>query len=180
MPILVTDILIGAIAIVTLLLAVAALWGLFLRVPSVPTPITVVQTMIDLAQLTGAETIVDLGAGDGRVLIEAKKRYPAIRAVGCELNPTIWLIGKLRALLQHTTIELHLRSILREDLTHADVVFLYLFPELMERLITQFDHELKPGTRIVSYMFRLKDREPVTTKEVRGYWGKATVYVYRW
>ncbi|HVW66315.1 MAG TPA: class I SAM-dependent methyltransferase [Candidatus Peribacteraceae bacterium] len=174
------DALIGVIAVATLLLAIAAVWGLFLKVPSMPTPMPVVRTMIDLAHLAGHETILDLGAGDGRLLIEAKRKHPPVRAIGCELNPPVWLLGILRGIFSRVKIELHLRSLLQEDLSQTDVVFLYLFPELLQALTEKFNRELKPGTRIISYMFRLKDREPIETKEVRGYWGKAHVYVYRW
>lgn len=174
------DALIGVIAVATLLLAVTAVWGLFLGVPSVPTPMPVVYAMIDLAHLSGQETIMDLGAGDARLLITAKKQFPTIKAIGCELNPPVWLIGILRAIFNRAKIELHLRSMLREDLTRADVVFLYLFPELIGKLMQKFSRELKPGTIIISYMFRLKDREPVAIKNVRGYWGESSVYLYRW
>jgi hypothetical protein len=178
--ILLIDALIVLIAIVTLLIAITAAWGIFLRVPSVPTPMNIVHAMSDLADLSGHETVMDLGAGDGRLLIAAKKKYPGIRAIGCELNSPVWMLGIIRALILRAKIELHLRSLLKEDLTQADVVFLYLFPELMQRLYQKFEHELKPRTLIISYMFRLPGREPIGTKEVRGYWGKATVYVYQW
>lgn len=174
------DALIGVVAVATLLLAITAVWGLFLGVPSVPTPVPVVRAMIDLANLSGNETIMDLGAGDARLLIEAKKKFPAIKAVGCELNPPVWLIGILRAIFSRVKIELHLQSMLREDLTQVDAIFLYLFPELIGRLTEKFSRELKPGTKIISYMFRLKDREPIETKIVKGYWGESSVYLYRW
>lgn len=173
------DVLIGVIAVVTFLLAVTAVWGLLLKVPSVPTPMPVVRAMIDLARLHGDERIADLGAGDGRLLIEAKKKYPAIKAVGCELNPPVWLLGKIRAWLSRVHIQLHLRSIVHEDLSQTDVVFLYLFPELLQTLTEKFTRELRPGATIISYMFRLKDREPVETQTVRGYWGESTLYLYR-
>ncbi len=174
------DILLTLLVVLVALLCVTFIMNFWLNIPSVPSPHAVVKTMIDLAKLKGKETVFDLGAGDGRVLIEAKKRYPGIKAIGCELIPTIWALGKIRILLSRQDVTLQLKDALKEDVSSADVVLLYLFPALMDRLVERFDKELKPGTRVVSHTFQFHHKTPVEQKTVRGYWGETMVYVYQW
>ena len=173
-------IILGVLLLFVFSLVLTGVMNLWLGVPSVPTPLPVVRTMIELAALNGDETVCDLGAGDARLLIEAKKRYPSIRAIGCELIPTIWLIGSLRIFLNRQRVTFLLGDAFKQDVTNADVVFLYLFPELMKKLVPRFDRMLKPGTRVVSHTFRFPGKTPVSEKKVRGYWGETTVYVYEW
>ena len=174
------NILLGLMVIVVGLLVLTFLMNIFLRVPSVPTPMPVVQEMVRLAHLQNGEVLMDLGAGDGRLLIEAKRACPGITARGYELIPLIWLIGRVRILISKQQVRLHLGNMLYCNLHDPDVVFLYLFPSIMERLTPKFTRELRPGTRIISYMFRLPGHEPVETKVVKGFWGEAKVFVYQW
>lgn len=176
----IADILLGLVALVTASLVITVAVNLWLRVPSVPTPMAVVREMVRYANLNSGDRVVDLGAGDGRLLLEAKRSCPGIIARGCELNPTVWLMGKVRMCVSRHNVSLKLRNALNEDLRDADVIFLYLFPELMGKLAAKFERELTPGTRVLSYMFQLPGREPVTTKKVRGFWGEAKVFAYRW
>jgi precorrin-6B methylase 2 len=177
--VIVVDVLVGIVLIVTVGLLIAAAAWLMLGVPSVPTPASVVRVMIDLADIKPGETVIDLGAGDGRVLIEAAKRQPSIRAIGYELNPMAWLLGRCRIILHRLPVAFHLRSFFSADLSKADVVFLYLFPETIEKLQRKLQNELRPGTRVVSYMFRFPQKEAVSTKKVNGYWGESSAYLYR-
>ena len=173
-------IILGVLLLFVFGLILTGVMNLWLGVPSVPTPLPVVRTMIELAELKDHDTIFDLGAGDGRLLIEAKKRYPSIRAIGCELIPTIWLIGKLRIFFSRQRVTFLLGDVFKQDVTDADAVFLYLFPELLKKLVPRFDRMLRPGTRVVSHSFRCPGKNPVSEKKVRGYWGETTVYVYEW
>lgn len=136
--------------------------------------------MIDLAALQGTETIIDLGAGDGRLLIEAKKRYPGITASGWEIVPTVWAIGVCRMFLSRQRVQLHLGDALKADVRDADVVFLYLFPSLLDHLVKRFDRELKPGTRVISHTFKLPGKTPVAEKRVAGYMGETSIFLYQW
>ncbi len=175
-----TDFLIGFVVVVTVLLIVTFAMNIWLRIPSVPTPLPIVDEMVKLAKLKNDDRVFDIGAGDGRMLIAAKRACGGIVAVGYEMIPTIWLIGKLRIFLSHTDVTLRRADALKQNYADADVIFLYLFPAFMEALVEKFKTELRSGTRIVSYMFKLPHHEPIETKKVRGFWGEATVYVYRW
>src|SRR5688572_17616104 len=72
---------------------------LVLGVPFVPTPRPVARAMVKMAGLKGNETVVDLGAGSGTIIREAKRQFPTIRESGYEIVPTIWLLGRLANIL---------------------------------------------------------------------------------
>lgn len=151
-----------------------------LQAPYVPTPAVIARAMVRAAELNGTETVMDLGAGDGRLLLTAERMHPGITAVGCELVPTIWLLGRLNLALHRSKAVLHLQSALREDVSKADVVFLYMTPNVMQALEGKFDAELPRGSKIVSHAFTFPGRTPV--REVKVPWGRKwkKIYVYVW
>ncbi|MDD5751251.1 MAG: hypothetical protein PHS73_01900 [Candidatus Peribacteraceae bacterium] len=169
----------GLLAVLVLLLVTFA-WGFFMDAPFLPTPKRVVREMIRLAGLTGNETVMDLGAGDARVLLAAKKQYPSIRAIGCEKLPFIWALGKCNVLLSRKAVEFRLGDALAQDVGDADCIFLYLFPEIMRTLEGKFDRELKPGTRVVSFVFTFPGRKPVQEVPLPWLGGTGTVRLYEW
>lgn len=175
------DIVVGLMTLFVAALTFTLVLHLFLlKIPFVPTPRRIAEQMAQLAELHGGETVVDLGAGDGILLIAAKRLCSSITAVGYEIAPTVWLWGKFRIWLSGEVVGLRLQSMFRADLRDADVVFLYLFPASMKRLEEKFDTELKPGTRVISHAFRFPNRTPV--QEVRLPWGRKEkkVFVYQW
>jgi hypothetical protein len=89
------DVVLLFVLLFTIVLVVTTIYHLFLKVPFIPTSKYIADHMIDCAGLTGTETVFDLGAGDGRLLAYVKERHPKVKAIGCELVPTIWLWGKL-------------------------------------------------------------------------------------
>jgi predicted RNA methylase len=120
----------------------------------VPTPQTVVYQMLDLAHVTSADVVYDLGSGDGRIPIIAAQRYGA-RAVGIEIDPSLIEIATQVA---HEN-ELDGRVIFREadlfsaDISAATVVTLYLSADVNSRLEGKLKRGLRPGARIVSREF---------------------------
>ncbi len=174
------DILLGLLALGVFLLLITVLMNLWIGVPSVPTPMPIVRAMIDLADLKEHETIVDLGAGDGRLLIEAKRQFPGICARGWEIIPTVWLMGIFRMIMFRTRVKLFCGDALKADVSDADVVFLYLFPPLLQKLVDCFDRDLKPGTRVLSHTFRLPGKTPISDRKVKGYMGETSIFLYQW
>jgi len=147
-----------AFAIVILMTMLASLW---LLVPYVPTPRKVVQFMIDKANLKGDETVYDLGCGDARILIAAKKKYPDITAIGYELPIGVWMIAKFMVWKSGLPITIHLQNYLKPNLSDADVIFLYLVPEVMHKLRKKLNEELGKGTKVISHGFAFPDKEPI-------------------
>ena len=176
------------ILILLLIVLITAIASILVRVPFVPTPMRIARKMIDFADLKGNETVYDLGCGDGRILIAAKKKYPSIRAIGYELPVGVYLLAKMHVWLSRQKVEIHMRDFWSLDLSNADVIFLYLTPEVCARFEEKFNKELKPGTKVVSHGFALKWKEPEKVERVpvlswkilsRKFEGPR-VYLYRW
>lgn len=174
------DVILFSIALLTLALVVTVLMHALLKVPYVPTPAWVGRAMVDAAGLKPGDTVYDLGAGDGRLLMQARQAEPGIRAIGCEIVPTVWLLGKIRALLRRSTIDLRLGSALMQDLRDADVLLLYMTSDFLKILLPKLQAELRPGTRIVSHAFRFPGLEPMRRVELKNGWRRAVLHVYSW
>ncbi len=111
---------------------------------------TEIQTMLDLAQIKKGETIIDLGSGDGTILIEAAKR--GAKAIGIELNPfLVWYSRlKVRLLGYHDKVSIKLGDFKKFSLKDADVVFIYLLPKTITNLQEKLSKELKFDARVIS------------------------------
>jgi precorrin-6B methylase 2 len=130
----------------------------------------VVDGMLDLAQLHAGDVLYDLGAGDGRIAIEAARRF-GIRAVGIEINPR--MVERARANVRRAgvanLVEIRQGDALRTDIREATVVTLFLFAELNLKLRPKLQAQLKPGARIVSHRFDMGDWAPDAEVAVNGY-----------
>jgi len=120
-----------------------------------------VKTAFDHLTMDEDQYLVDVGCGDGRVIREAAKRHGA-RCRGYEINPLLFAIAWLLS-LGRRGVTVRCRNFWNEDLSEADVVFCYLFPDVMGRLAKKLEGELKPGTRVVSCNFPLPGWRPVQT-----------------
>ena len=110
-----------------------------------------VRTFLDHVPMKRSDLLVDIGCGDGRVLREAMRRY-GIRALGFEVNPLAYILARIRTLGMEG-IEVRLRNFWNVNIRDADVVFCYLFPDVMGKLAQKLEAELRPGTRIISCNF---------------------------
>ncbi len=172
--------LLGAALLLLLIVLVTVAGNLFVRVPFVPASHRVAEEMVRLAGLKGTETVYDLGAGDGRILIAAKRLHPHLRAIGWEYVPTVWLLGKLRIWWSRQQVQLRLGNALKQHVQEADCIFLYLFPTVMPLLEEKFNRELKPGTRVISYVFPFPHKKPVAQKSVPWLGRVNTLWLYEW
>jgi len=125
--------------------------------PYVPTPMLAVEAALDLAQVKKDEIVMDLGAGDGRVVASAAKR--GAEAIGYELSPFMWVIAKLNLLLHGLNGKVLLADGFNADFSKADVIFLFLMPRSIKNLSEKLSAKTRPGTRIVTYVFGLSDWE---------------------
>ena len=124
--------------------------------PYVPTPDAVVERMLELAGVRAHDIVYDLGSGDGRLVIEAARRYGA-RGVGVEREAR--LVDLARAAAASAQVADRVRfiqgDIFDADLRGATVVTLYLLPRLLERLAPKLRAEIAPGARVVSHDYPL-------------------------
>jgi SAM-dependent methyltransferase len=132
-----------------------------------PTRETVVDKMLDLAQVTPQDYVIDLGSGDGRTVIAAAKR--GARALGIEYNPDLVEFAKRNAAKEGVSDRTHFikADIFESDFSQASVITLFLLPELNLKLRPQILN-LKPGTRIVSNTFPMGEWQPDQTADVTG------------
>jgi precorrin-6B methylase 2 len=138
------------------------------RAPFVTTPEDVVERMLALAGTGPADHVIDLGSGDGRIVIAAARLHGA-RAVGVEIDGTLVEVSRENARRAGVAsrVEFEERDVLLTDLSRATVVTIYLLPSLIDRLQPKFLDELRPGTRIVSHAFAMKGWRPDRIESVR-------------
>jgi len=130
-------------------------------VPSVPAPANVVDAMLELAAVRADDFLIDLGSGDGRILITAAKRF-GVRGFGVDLDDNLVRMARRDAAQQGVAdrVEFHARNLFYTDISAATVITMYLLPAVNLQLRPRLLQELKPGTRIVSHDFDLDAWEP--------------------
>lgn len=149
-------------------------------VPYVPTPMKVVQRMLELAKVSRNDVLYDLGSGDGRVVIMAAQKFGA-RAVGVELDPQRFRessariqklgLGKRAKIIYGNMFEVNVHA--------ATVMTLYLLPSVNDQIEPKLDKELRSGTRVVSHDFMMNGWDPVKTEQVTDEdGGHHTLYLY--
>lgn len=109
-----------------------------------------------LAKLNSKDVVYDLGSGDGRSLIIAAKEFKA-RAVGIEIDPLRFYLSKLLVKLNGVSGKVKIRreNFLESNISDATVIFVYLVPKALERLLPKFRGELKKEARIVSINYEM-------------------------
>lgn len=139
-----------------------------LDVPYFPTPQPAVEKMLEMADVTGDDVLIDLGSGDGRIPITAAKRYGA-RAVGVDLDPARVQQATENAKRDRVSDKVTFREqdLFETDLGEATVITMFLLGSVNLKLKPRLQ-ALKPGTRIVSYGWSMGDWEPVRTELVDG------------
>jgi len=129
--------------------------------PYITTPQQVVERMLALAKVTADDFVIDLGSGDGRIVITAAQRYGA-RGMGVDITRD--LIAKSVQNAEAAGVGARTRFVLQDalltDLAPASVLTLYLGPELNEKLIPRILSNMRPGTRVISHDFGLGSWQP--------------------
>ena len=145
----------------------------------IPTPEDTVEKMLDMAKVTAADTVIDLGSGDGRNVIAAARR--GAKALGVEYNPDLVALSKRAAAAAGVADKATFAQgdMFEADISQATVLMLFLLPDHLKRLAPKF-LKLKPGARIVSNTYGIGEGwEPDAT--TRGVpctsWCVAMMYV---
>lgn len=145
-------------------------------VPYVPTPMPVVEKMLDMAQVGKDDIVYDLGCGDGRIVITAAKERGA-RGVGIDLNPARIREAKTNA--ENAGVDGKVKFVVGDlfnsDFSEASVVTLYLLPDVNRALRPILWKQLKVGSRVVSHDF---DMGPEWPPEKVERIGSKTIYYW--
>ena len=147
-----------------------------LDVPYVPTPMQVVEKMLEMGKVGPGDVLYDLGCGDGRIVVTAAKERGA-RGVGIDIDPQRIAEANENAAKEGVKNRVQFRrgDLFKTNFSPATVVTLYLLPDINRRLRPQLWRQLKPGTRVVSHAFDMGDAwPPEQTEQVDG----RTIYAW--
>jgi protein-L-isoaspartate O-methyltransferase len=138
------------------------------RPPFITTPPEVVERMLQVTETRANDLVIDLGSGDGRIVIAAAQNFGA-RGLGIELDAA--LVEKSRRNAEVAGVSARASfvqgDVLTADISRATVVTVYLLPALMAKLQSRFIEELAPGTRIVSHAFTMAGWAPDRSETVK-------------
>ena len=157
------------------------------EIPFVPTPIEVIDRMLELAEVKNGDVLYDLGSGDGRIVIRAAQKY-GIHAVGIEMDQLLLDQARREAKSAGVThlVEFRSEDALKANISDATVVTLYMLPWFNEAMKPSFEKQLKPGSRIVAHDFGIEGWLPDKTMKLPGYELKPggykhqhTIYLWR-
>lgn len=150
-----------AALVVVFVVAGTAAWAGWRAAPYVPTRQADVERLLRLANITSTDVVYDLGAGDGRFVMTAAKRY-GVRALGFEISVLPYLVAQLRIRLAGLgrLASMRYQDFYHQSLSEATVVVCFLTPGAMARLGPKFRRELRPGTRVLSYAFAIAGWTP--------------------
>lgn len=143
----------------------------------VPTPQSLVEKMLDLANVKPGDILVDLGSGDGRTVIAAAKR--GAKAIGVEYNPNMVELSYKNAAKEGVKdkVEFFNGDLFEYDFSKATVVTMFLLPDINLRLRPKI-LDMKPGTRIVSNTFTMGEWIPDDTATVEDLSAWNTAYLW--
>ena len=155
--------------------------------PYAATPDSVVEAMLKLARVGPDDFVVDLGSGDGRLVIAAARRFGA-RGLGVDIDAKLVEYAQRAAEREGVADRARFREqdLFETDLRDATVVTIYLLPQIMPRVAKKLEAELRPGTRVVAHDFQLPgwrierlDAFDVPEKRDYTFNTRSTIYLYR-
>jgi Methyltransferase domain len=156
------------------------------KLPYVPTPQIVVDEMLKMAGVTAKDFVIDLGSGDGRMIITAARTFKA-NGLGVDIDAKLVDLSNKQAKSDGVGDRAKFieQDMFKADISKATVVTLYVLPDFMEKLRPKLMAELKPGTRIVAHDYYMSEWYPdrqisLTVPEKREANGTDKAYLYLW
>jgi len=156
------------------------------KLPYVPTPQIVVDEMLKMAGVTAKDFVVDLGSGDGRMIITAAHKFNA-NGLGVDIDPKLVELATRNARNEAVSDRAKFieQDMFKADISKATVVTLYVLPDFMEKLRPKLLRELKPGARIVAHDYYMSEWSPdrdaeMNVPEKKAANGTEKAYLYLW
>lgn len=150
------------IAGIALLIVLAVLAPVLFGPPYLPTLTKNMQTALDLLELKPGQTVLDLGSGDGRVLLAAARR--GYYAVGIELSPALVLVARIRTWKYRKQVRVLWGNYFQRQWPPADAIFGFVIPYQMEKLDQYIERWRTGPVRMASFAFTIPGKQPVTEK----------------
>lgn len=161
----------GAMSILGLLVSLALLWffaryfgGIGIGAPWLPVRKRDIADAFALVEPSAGDAVIDLGSGDGRLLLEAAKRGASV--IGYELNPFLVWISRFRLRMYASRAVIFRQNLLDADLSKAAIIFIFGIGPLMPKLSEKIRMQCRPGTKIISFAFELPGFRPAQTRGV--------------
>ena len=156
------------------------------KLPYVPTPQIVVDEMLKMAGVNAKDFVVDLGSGDGRMIITATQKFNA-NGLGVDIDPKLVELANRNARNEAVGDRAKFieQDMFKADISKATVITLYVLPDFMEKLRPKLLRELKPGTRIVAHDYYMSEWYPdrhaeLNVPEKKAANGTEKAYLYLW
>jgi len=160
------------LAFVTVFTLFSGLYG----APTVPTPKAAVEKIVDLMGVKRGRIYYDLGSGDGRFLKEISKRDAV--AIGFEYAPATYIYSKIRFLFtDRKKLKILWQNFYKTHFKNSAGIFCYLMPDTMARLEPKFQKELKKGSKLISYAFKMPNKKAEKVVKIKNC---APIYVYEY
>ena len=144
--------------------------------PWVPTKNKNISRAIEVADIMPGQTVVDIGCGDGRLIFAAAEK--GANAIGYEISLIPYLIAKVRWLFfaQRKNVSIRFKNLWRVDLGQADIIYVFLLPQVLKRLEEKMEKELKPGARVIVHCWALPNWKPMAVSEAAN---ELKFYIYQ-
>jgi len=157
---------------------ILAVYGsIAIRVPFVPVAQYVVEALKKEEPLKAGDVFYDLGSGDGRAVLAMARAFPEAHTVGVEKGPLPYLISRLKLRFAKTkNAAFFYKDFSKISLADATHVYMYLYPDVVQKLLPKLESELKPGATVIVCDFPFKTRTPKRTVPVVR--GKRTYTLY--
>ncbi len=144
--------------------------------PWVPTRKRDVARFLSIADIRQGSVMVDLGCGDGRLVVAAAQVGATARGYEISIFPYILALLRVRFAVPKVHATILFRDLWKVDLRDVDVVYFFLMPDKIAALKEKFERELKPGAQIISYVWPIKGWTPARALKEPGL---TNVYLYR-
>jgi len=135
------------------------------RVPFVTASNGVLKDIQEAFSLKDDSVIYDLGCGDGRILFYLSSSFPKAKYIGIEHSWFPFILAKVGSFINRkktgNNVEIFQADFFKTDLSNATHIFTYLYPNIMDELLSKFEKEFKSGTKLVSLSFKFTNKIPI-------------------
>jgi hypothetical protein len=159
-----------ALYVVVLILVLSFCSVILFGAPYLPTLKNQIKASLELADLKAGDHLIELGCGDGRVIIAAAKQ--GVRVTGYELNPLLALVCWLRTRRYHKDVKIVWGDFWKKDWPETDAIFVFLLDKYMKKLDKKIIQNVSKPVKLVSFAFKIPGRQP--DKESSG------VFLYKY